>query len=344
MALFHLEFCIRQASNRCKRVIESAKACYTEKIKEYIVSQKVGSRDFWRITNSVLKRGKSVIPPLFNGPEVLTSASDKAKLFAELFSKISNLDDSGQELPEFAPRTNNTVDKIVVTPKMVKKAISELDLSKAKGPDGIPVVVLKNCEPELSSILAKLFNLCLKESCFPDCWKVSYTVPAFKKDGERSNPKDYRPISLLSVVSKVFERLINDRLVLHLEKAGVFSDFQYGFRSARSTADLLTVLTERIARSLNSSGATRAISLDISKAFDRVWHSGLLHKLKAYGVTGEILNIISSFLTNRRLRVVLDRNPLQNLLSMLVFHKVLSLDLLCFFCSLMIYPMMLFRE
>ena len=96
----------RQASNHCKRVIESAKACYTEKTKESIVSQKVGSRDFWRITNSVLNRGKSVIPPLFNGPEVLTSASDKAKLFAELFSKISNLDDSGQELPDFAPRTN----------------------------------------------------------------------------------------------------------------------------------------------------------------------------------------------------------------------------------------------
>ena len=93
---------------------------------------------------------------------------------------------------------------------------------------------------------------------------------------------------------------------MHLEKAGVFSDFQYGFRSARSTADLLTVLTERIARSLNSSGATWAISLDISKAFDRVWHSGLLHKLKAYGVTGEILNINSSFLNNRRLGVMLD--------------------------------------
>ena len=158
------------------------------------------------------------------------------------------------------------------------------------------------------SILAKLFNLCLKESCFPDCWKVTYTVlyQLSRKMCERSDPMDYRPITLLSVVSKVFERLINDRLVLHLEKAGVFSDFQYGFRSARSTADLLTVLTERIARSLNSSGATRAISLDISKAFDRVWHSGLLHKLKAYSVTGEILNIISSFLTNRRLRVVLD--------------------------------------
>ena len=99
----------------------------------------------------------------------------------------------------------------------------------------------------------------------------------------------------------IFERLINDKLVMHLEKAGIFSDFQYGFRSTRSTADLLTVLTERIAWSLNSSGATRAVSLDISKVFDRVWHSGLLHKLKAYGVAGEFLNIISSFLSNHRM-------------------------------------------
>ena len=90
--------------------------------------------------------------------------------------------------------------------------------------------------------------------------------------------------------------------MLHLEKAGVFSDYQYGFRSARSTVDLLIVLTERIVRSLNSSGATQAVSLDISKAFDRVWHSGLLHKLTVYGVTGEI----HSFLTNCRLRAVLD--------------------------------------
>ena len=93
---------------------------------------------------------------------------------------------------------------------------------------------------------------------------------------------------------------------MHLEKAGVFSDFQYGFRSASSTVDPVTVLTERIALPLSSSGTIQAISLDISKAFDKVWHSGLLHKLKAYGVTGEILNIIYSFLTNCRLRLMLD--------------------------------------
>ena len=84
----------RQASNRCKRVLEAAKRPYADK-KESIASQQIGSRDFWGIANSVLNKGKSAIPPLFNGPEVLSSASDKAKLFAENFSKNSNLDDSG---------------------------------------------------------------------------------------------------------------------------------------------------------------------------------------------------------------------------------------------------------
>ena len=78
-----------------------------------------------------------------------------------------------------------------------------LDLSKASGHDCIPVVNLENCEPELSYILAKLFNKCLKESCFPDCWKVSSVVPVFKNVGESSTAKNYRPASLLSVVSKV---------------------------------------------------------------------------------------------------------------------------------------------
>ena len=137
----------RQASNCCKRVLEAAKLAYANKTKESITSQKLGSRDFWRIANSVLNKGKSAIPPLFNGPEVLSSASDKAKLFAENFSKNSNLDNSGISLPVFSSRTSLKLYNISVTPKMVKKVIMNLDLSKASGPDCIPVMVLKNCRP-----------------------------------------------------------------------------------------------------------------------------------------------------------------------------------------------------
>ena len=94
------------------------------------------------------------------------------------------------------------------------------------------MVILKNYEPELSYILAELFNKCFKESCFPNCWKVSSVVPVFKNVGERSTAKNYRPVGLLSVVSKVFEKLLNNRIVDHLEKCDLSSDFQFGFRSS----------------------------------------------------------------------------------------------------------------
>ena len=97
-------------------------------------------------------------------------------------------------------------------------------------------------------MLAELFNICLKESCFPDCEKVSSLVPVFKNVWERSTAINFHPVSLRSVVSKVFEKLINHRLVSHLEKCGPFSDFKYNFRSSQSTADLLTVVFNRILR------------------------------------------------------------------------------------------------
>ena len=203
---------------------------------------------------------------------MLSFASEKAKLFPKLFSKNSNLDGSGISLLVFPSRTNLKLHNISVNPKMVKKVITNLDLSKASGPDCIPVMFLKNCEPELSYILAQLFNMCLKESCFPDCWKVSLVVPVFKNVGERSTAKNYHPVSLLPVVSKNFEKLVNNKTVDHLEKCGLFSDVQYGFRSSQSNADLLTVVSERIARASSRYGATQAVALDISKTFDRAWN------------------------------------------------------------------------
>ena len=124
------------------------------------------------------------------------SASDKAKLFAKNFSKNSNLDYSGISLTVFPSITNLKLHNIFITLKVFKKVIVNLESSKASGPDCIPVVVLKNCEPELSYIPAELFNMCLKESC--------------------------RPLSLFSVVSKVFEKFVNNRIVDHLEKSGLF--------------------------------------------------------------------------------------------------------------------------
>ena len=121
---------------------------------------------------------------------MLSSPSDKAKLIAEKFSKNSDLDDSGISLPAFLFRTNFKLHNISVTPELVKKVTMNPDMSKAPSPDCIPVVVLKNCEPEFSYVLAEIFNKCLIVSCFSDCWKVSSVVSVFKKVGQRSTAKN----------------------------------------------------------------------------------------------------------------------------------------------------------
>ena len=197
---------------------------------ESITFQKLGSRNFWRFTSSVLNNGKSAILPIFNGPEMLFSASDKAKLFAKNFSENFNLDDSGIFLPVFPSRTNLKLILFLELPRCLKRS-TNLSLSKPSDPDCVLVMVVNNWESEFSYVLAELFNMCLKEHCFPDCWKVASVVPVFNNVGERFIAKNYRPVSFLFVVSKIFEKLVNNRLVDHLEKCGLFSDFQYGLRS-----------------------------------------------------------------------------------------------------------------
>ena len=166
-------------------------------------------------------------------------------------------------------------------------------------------------------------------------------VPVFKNVMERSTAKRYCPFSVLSVVNKIFETLVNNRIVDHLDKCGRYSDFQYGIRSSRSTADLMTVVSDRVAGAFNMSGAARAVALDISKAFDRVCHAGHLYKLKSYGISGQIFSRISSFLGNSLLRVVLDGKSSQDIQLLLKFLKgaFLVLHFCCY--TLMTFLMML---
>ena len=160
---------------------------------------------------------------------------------------------------------------------MFKKVRRKLDSSNASCPDCIPAVVLENSEAEPSYILAELFNICLKSLVF-QIVRSSHQW--------RPTAKNYCPVGLLSVVSKIFEKLVNNKTADHLEKCGHFSDFQYGYRSFQSTAKLLTVASDRTAGFFNRFRATRALAIEISEAFDRVWHAGLLHRLKPYGISG----------------------------------------------------------
>ena len=296
----------RQARASCKRVLSTAKANYASHTRHLVSSQRLGSKDFWKICSRVLNKSKSSSTPLVNvDGSVSVSSESKAQRLCDQFASNSTINDAGAQLPIFPPRTQHTVSLPQISSKRVQKLIFELDSSKANGPDSIPVTVLRHCAPELSSILSKIFNLCLKSSTFPTCWKQAVVVPVPKK-GDLTNAANYRPISLLSVVGKIFERILNEQIWKHLEAHNLFSDVQFGFRHQRSSADLLAHLTEHISNVLDKQGEARSVALDISKAFDRVWHAGLLHKLSSYGIQDKFLSLISSFLSNRSMSVVVN--------------------------------------
>ena len=139
----------------------------------------------------------------------------------------------------------------------------------------------------------------------PKEWKCANVVPIYKADG-KSDPNNYRPISLLSIISKVMESIINDHLRKHLFSLNLISKHQYGFRPKHSTLDLLTCTTQNWEKALDKGHEVKVVALDISRAFDSVWHNGLLSKLMAVGVGGYVYRWIRNFLQDRFIRVVVN--------------------------------------
>ena len=146
------------------------------------------------------------------------SACQKTKLFAKSFSENSNLDDSGISLPAFPFRSNLKLHNIHVTPKLVKKVMTSLDSLKVSSPDCISVLLLEKCQPELSH----MHTSGTLQYVFEDCWKVLSLFPVFKNVGERYAARNYLIASLLSIGSKVFEKLVDNRLVDQFEKSVLF--------------------------------------------------------------------------------------------------------------------------
>ena len=181
-------------------------------------------------------------------------------------------------------------------------------------------IVLRNCASVFAACLIKLFQLCLSTSTFPTSWKFAYIQPVPKK-ADCSNPSKYRPIALISCLSKVFKFILNKKILKHLSLHNR-SVRQYGFFQGRSTDDLQAHLTESWSSSFRDFGETFAVALDISRAFDRVWHKALISKLPSHGFYPSLFNFISSFLSDLFVVAVIDGLPL-NLLTV-VFLKVLS--------------------
>ena len=167
--------------------------------------------------------------------------------------------------------------------------------------------LLKEGATVLSQHMSDIFNCSLSKSYFPDKWKAANVIPVYKK-GEKTDPSNYRPISLLSCVSKVFEKCVFKHFYNYLNTNSLITSVQSGFTPGDSAVYQLIDLYDQFARALDNGKEVIAIFCDISKAFDRVWHTGLLFKLRRMGVDGPLLSWFQSYLDGRVQRVALEGN------------------------------------
>ena len=187
---------------------------------------------------------------------------------------------------------------IVLSEKIIIEAIHELSTSSAAGPDGIPSSLLVNCATELAPLLLIVFTHSLSSGVVPPSFKLAAITHVFKS-GDRTTPSNYRPISLTSVFSKVLERIIRKQVSSFIDKKGCLNSTQHGFRSGRSCLSALLSVFDDIMHMLEDGGSVDMVYLDFSKAFDKVDHGILLHKLKALGITGHLGIWFFNFLTRR---------------------------------------------
>ena len=263
---------------------------------------------YWSLVKKMLNKAKvpEIPPRLENGVFVLDFAS-KAQIFNDYFILQCTTLDTGSEVPNDLPPEFSQLAEFSISDKKILTITRNLNPNKAHGWDEISVRMIKICDVSLVKPLKLILENCLCQGIFPEVWKKANIVPVHKKN-EKNMKTNYRPISHLPIFGKVLEKLIFDSLYSHLTAESFLDPNQSGFPSCDSTINQLLSITHSFfeACDCNPTLEVRSIDLDISKAFDRVCHEGLLHKLRRCGISGNLLLHLRSFLSDRKQRTVLN--------------------------------------
>ena len=290
--------------NKVTTLLRKAKRTFERDI---AMKAKTEPKAFWGHTRRKLKT-KTGVAPLLSDPKDINSMkfdeTEKANLLLSQYSKVFTEEPEG-DIPRIAQRTSEMIPDLIITVEMVLDVLKKVNVNKSCGPDNLHPRLLLELADIIALPVTILFNATLKEGKLPKDWKMAYITGIFKK-GSRHLPENYRPISLTSILCKMMERLVRDSVVTHLLEKGLLSKRQFGFISGRSTAtQLLYYLDECLEKTANGN-VVDAIYLDFSKAFDTVPHRRLLGKLESYGIQGDTLNWIRSFLHDRTQQVVVN--------------------------------------
>ncbi|KAL1137894.1 hypothetical protein AAG570_009589 [Ranatra chinensis] len=308
----------KKTLNFLKRKISTQLTIHNLKAYQNRVTELSGN-SLWRETKRITRKGTFVPAIVINGQKVTCNAK-KAEAFSE------NLEDTfrpnnGPPNNTFFLEVSNTIAATLHKPPQfpirktniheVRWLIKHLPNRRSPGPDTIQNIILKQLPLKAHRYLTNIINSCLAIEYFPSDWKQANIIVFAKPGKDPTDLKNYRPISLLNTMGKILEKIILKRLNKFIHDNTLLRPEQCGFRNQHSTSHQLLRVVESITRGFNEHRSTGALFIDIEKAFDRVWHEGLLYKLIKLGIPDGLTNILGSYLTNRHFRVQIDSHKSQ---------------------------------
>ena len=294
--------------SECQEAVEGAKKAYMTSLGNKLHDQYSNGKVFWRIVNKVMNKSKAPkVPPLLVNNKFILDCKEKATLFTSFFCKQCTPNLTSSTLPHLTYNTNERLEQIPVTKNNIILLLKKLNPNKATGPDGISSKMLLLCGETVARPLHILFSNILASGTYPKIWKLANITPIHKKS-DKQLIQNYRPISLLPICGKILEKLIFNHMYTFLNSNNLITKKQSGFRPGDSTTNQLLDFIDEIHQSFDSNPPLeiRAVFMDISKAFDKVWHEGLIYKLEQNGISGNLLGLFKNYLSYRKQRVVLN--------------------------------------
>ena len=286
-------------------LITNLKNKYYSKVAKKSLDPSTSPKTYWSILKTFLNsKNILVIPPIFHDNKFITDFKQKVEIFNSHFSKQYTPLINNSKIPSECPRkSNESLSSITFEINdIMTKIIKNLDPNKSHGHDMLSICMLKLCGESIYKPFNLTFKSCLKTGQFPSEWKKANVVPVFKKV-DKQLVKNYGPISLLPITGKIFERLLYNQMFEFVIRNDLISQKQSGFKPGDFFINQLLAITHEIYKSFDACLDVRAVFLDISKAFDKVWHQGLLYKLKQNAISGNLLETLTDFLKDRKQRV-----------------------------------------
>ena len=288
----------RSLRNRCSNMLRKSRSNYYENL---LTEHHQNPKSFWKIVKKIF--------PTKNTPSAGNfEEADKVNIFSEYFKNaIGKLKSAAMRLVDFTwrkphnilPKTMKTFNFTYVSTVFVRNQLKRLKRKKATGVDELTTSMIKDCAENLAPVLSHIINLSLNSGTFPNLWKIAKVTPIYKS-GIINAPENYRPISVLPILSKVAERAVQTQLMEFLETNNLIDVGQYGYRKMRSTEEAVIKLCDDIRYQANNGLLVGAVFVDLSRAFDTLSHSNLTEKLRSYGVRSTELEWFKSYLFNRR--------------------------------------------